>query len=229
MSSDGRQHPLIPIFPLPNVVFFPKVFLPLHIFEERYKSMIQDALHGSQKIGMILLREGWEGDYFGAPPIHQIGCVGKIEAHEKLPQGRFNILLRGLRRFEIVKFVKKEPYQIARIKLLNDDPFLLETNEQISERNSFLDLFVRYLSDVLGIDLEEKKLDRTASLESVVNQVTTVLDIPITQKQKLLEIPAVAKRYDIVRGIIDERLHHAEKLRHVVRRIRVVPDDPNLN
>ncbi|MDZ7290571.1 MAG: LON peptidase substrate-binding domain-containing protein [candidate division KSB1 bacterium] len=225
----GAVLPEIPIFPLPNVVFFPKIFLPLHVFEDRYKCMVQDALHGNQKIGMILLQEGWERDYYGAPPVYQIGCIGKIEAHEQLPQGRFNILLRGLTRFEIVDFVQDEPYRIARVRLLEDDPFLLETDQQISERDAFLEQFLRYLNEVLGIELEEQRLDRKASLESVVNQVAAVLDIPITQKQQLLEIPAVAKRYGIIRGIIDERLQHIEKLRNVVRHIRVIPDDPSLN
>ncbi|MCI0693306.1 LON peptidase substrate-binding domain-containing protein [candidate division KSB1 bacterium] len=221
--------PRIPIFPLPNVVFFPKIFLPLHIFEERYKCMIHDALRRDQKIGMILLQEGWERDYFGAPPVHQIGCVGKIEAHEKLPQGRFNILLRGLSRFKIADFVQEDPYRIARVRLLDDDPLLLETDQQMHEREAFLNQFLRYLNEVLGVELEEHKLDRTASLESVVNQVAAVLDIPIVQKQQLLEMSGVAKRYGIVRGIIDERLFHVAKLRNVVRNIRVIPDDPSLN
>jgi hypothetical protein len=229
MNSYKRDLPKIPIFPLPNVVFFPKVFLPLHIFEERYKTLIHDALSRNQEIGLVLLREGWEHDYFGSPPVHRIGCLGKIEAHEKLPQGRFNILLRGLSRFEIVNFVQMEPYRIARIKLLDDDPFLLETNEQLSERNTLFDLFVRYLNEVLGIELEEQKLERSGSLESVVNQVAAILDIPIYQKQQLLETSAVPKRYKVIRGIIDDRLLHVKRLRNVVQSIRVVPDDPNLN
>jgi hypothetical protein len=191
--------------------------------------MIHDALRGNQMIGMILLQEGWEHDYFGTPPVHPIGCVGKIEAHEKLPQGRFNILLRGLSRFEIINFVQREPYRVARVKILDDNPFLLETHEQLFERDSFLNLFIRYLNDVLGVELEEQKLDRNASLEAVVNQVAAILDIPIIQKQQLLETPAVAKRYNIVRDIIDERLHHVAKLRNVVRHMRFAPEDPNLN
>jgi hypothetical protein len=99
----------------------------------------------------------------------------------------------------------------------------------MSERKAFLNQFLRYLNEVLGIDLEEQKLDRATSLESVVNQVAATIDIPITQKQQLLEMPGVAKRYGIIRGIIDQRLHHAEKLRNVVRQIKFVPDDPNLN
>ena len=62
--------PTIPIFPLPNAVLFPNVFLPLHIFEPRYREMVADALQGDRIIGMVLLRPGWEADYDGRPAIY---------------------------------------------------------------------------------------------------------------------------------------------------------------
>ena len=68
----------IPLFPLPNVVLFPNVFLPLHIFEPRYRKMIADALEGDRIIGMVLLRPGYEAEYEGRPPIYQVGCAGVI-------------------------------------------------------------------------------------------------------------------------------------------------------
>ena len=68
--NDDMLPPTIPIFPLPNVVLFPNVFLPLHIFEPRYRAMVADALKGDRMIGMVLLRPGWEGDYEGRPPVY---------------------------------------------------------------------------------------------------------------------------------------------------------------
>jgi uncharacterized protein len=59
----------IPLFPLPNVVLFPNVFLPLHIFEQRYRAMVSDALAGDRIIGMVLLQPGYEADYVRQPPI----------------------------------------------------------------------------------------------------------------------------------------------------------------
>src|SRR4051794_30821611 len=94
--------PTIPIFPLPNVVLFPNVFLPLHIFEPRYRAMVADALAGDRIIGMTLLQPGFEGDYEGRPPVYAIGCAGLITHSEVLPDGRYNIVLRGLERFRIV-------------------------------------------------------------------------------------------------------------------------------
>src|SRR5258708_38676801 len=70
--------PTIPIFPLPNVVLFPNVFLPLHIFETRYRQMVDSALSGDRIVGMVLPRPGWEGDYEARPPVYPIGAPGVI-------------------------------------------------------------------------------------------------------------------------------------------------------
>src|SRR5205085_1976564 len=86
------------LFPLPNVVLFPQVVQPLHIFEPRYREMTADALADDRLIAMALLQPGWEADYEGRPPIHPICCLGRIFAEKHLPDGRYNLLLRGLTR-----------------------------------------------------------------------------------------------------------------------------------
>ena len=105
----------IPIFPLPNSVFFPKTYLPLHIFEPRYRQMVTDAALGGQCIGMVLLKEGWESDYYGNPPIFSMGCVGRIVSVQPLVDGRSNILLQGLDRYEIQTEHFERPYREASI------------------------------------------------------------------------------------------------------------------
>jgi Lon protease-like protein len=107
----------IPVFPLPNTVFFPKTYLPLHIFEPRYRQMVTDAAMGGQCIGMVLLKEGWESDYYGNPPIFSMGCVGRIVSVQPLVDGRSNILLQGVERFEIQTEHFERPYREASIKL----------------------------------------------------------------------------------------------------------------
>ena len=87
----------IPIFPLPNVVLFPSALLPLHIFEPRYRAMVADALEGERLIGMVMLRPGWEPHYDETPDVYPIGCAGFITHADRLPDGRYNIMLRGLR------------------------------------------------------------------------------------------------------------------------------------
>src|SRR5947199_3769341 len=107
--------PTIPIFPLPNVVLFPNVFLPLHVFEPRYRQMVDEALKGDRIIGMVLLRPGWEGDYEGRPPVYPIGCAGVITHAERLPDGRFNIVLRGMEKFRVAGEEPGRTYRVARI------------------------------------------------------------------------------------------------------------------
>ena len=82
----------IPIFPLPNIVLFPNVCLPLHIFELRFRKLVADALQGDRIIGMVLLRPGWERDYEGRPSVYPIGCAGLITNFERLGDGRYNII-----------------------------------------------------------------------------------------------------------------------------------------
>src|SRR5918996_6103575 len=93
--------PTIPIFPLDKTVLFPNVFLPLHIFEPRYRTMVDDALKGDRIIGMILLQPGFESNYEGRPPVYAVGCAGVTARAEPLPDGRFNIVLRGLEKFRL--------------------------------------------------------------------------------------------------------------------------------
>jgi len=92
----------VPLFPLPNVVLFPRAVLPLHIFEERYKTMTADALGDRRLVAMALLKPGWERDYYSRPTIEPVVCIGKILTHEQLPDGKFNFLLQGVMRAKIV-------------------------------------------------------------------------------------------------------------------------------
>src|SRR5213078_2405108 len=87
---------VVPVFPLPNVILFPGMFLPLHIFEPRYREMTADAIRGERLIAMALLKPGWENHYEGRPPIHPIMGMGKIVEQEALKDGRYNLVLLGL-------------------------------------------------------------------------------------------------------------------------------------
>src|SRR5215471_13247125 len=107
--------PTIPIFPLPNVVLFPNVFLPLHIFEPRYRQMVDEALKGDRIIGMALLRPGWQSDYEGRPAVYPVGCAGVITHAERLADGRFNIVLRGMEKFRVVGEDTSRSFRLAHV------------------------------------------------------------------------------------------------------------------
>jgi Lon protease-like protein len=83
-------------------VFFPSVALPLHLFEPRYLQMAEDVLSGDRLMVIVLLRPGWQNDYYGNPPVYEIATLGTVEAHERLPDGRFDVTLQGLERVRLL-------------------------------------------------------------------------------------------------------------------------------
>lgn len=102
---------VVPLFPLPDVWLFPGVILPLHIFEERYRQMIEDSLDGPGRLVLGTLQAGHEGDSSTPPPVYPIAGLGEIGRHERLPDGRFNILLVGLARVRIREVPSERLYR----------------------------------------------------------------------------------------------------------------------
>lgn len=113
---------LVPVFPLPEVVLFPGLALPLHIFEPRYREMTRDALAGTRCIAVALLKPGFEPLYFTTcAPIHDVLGVGRIVNAAALPDGRFDIVLRGVMRGRIVRECAKRSYRLAEIEPIRCD------------------------------------------------------------------------------------------------------------
>jgi ATP-dependent Lon protease len=108
------------VFPLPRVVFFPGTSLPLHVFEPRYRALMRDCLKsGRRAMAVTLLKPGYEANYEGRPDMHLVCSVGRIEQHEELPDGRFNLTLRGLARVRLHELPAADlPYRRANVELL---------------------------------------------------------------------------------------------------------------
>jgi uncharacterized protein len=175
--------PTIPIFPLPNVVLFPNVFLPLHIFEPRYRSMIGEALEQDRIIGMVLLRPGWESEYDGRPPVYDIGCAGLITHAERLGDGRFNIVLQGLEKFRILDEDDSRPYRIARVDSIDDPVHDAEKDEMQLARRRLESLLVPQPS---GRSVEAK-VPASMANEDLINALAQYLELEPVEKQALLE------------------------------------------
>jgi Lon protease-like protein len=180
----------IPIFPLPNVVLFPNVFLPLHIFEPRYRAMVKDALETDRIIGMVLLRPGFESNYAGRPPVYPIGCAGLITHSEALPDGRFNIVLRGLEKFRMLGEDPGRPYRLAHIEPLTDT--LAEEDRTAMRRQR------RRLEELLAAAVERRgadpKLPPNVSDDDLVNALAQYLAFEPIERQALLECDGVLSR-----------------------------------
>ncbi|HEY0875036.1 MAG TPA: LON peptidase substrate-binding domain-containing protein [Vicinamibacterales bacterium] len=176
--------PTLPIFPLPHVVLFPQVFLPLHIFEPRYREMIADALDGDRLIGMVLLRPGWEGEYEGRPAVYPVGCAGVITHHDQLPDGRYNIVLRGLEKFRITGEDTSRAYRIARIDSLHE-PFPEADRAEIHAARRRLEALL--MPQPRGRGATDTKLPPSLSDEDVVNTLAQYMEFDPVEKQALLE------------------------------------------
>jgi Lon protease-like protein len=179
---------VIPLFPLPNVVLFPRMLLPLHVFEPRYKQMVTDALEGERLIAIALLKSGWEPDYDGRPPIHEMVCLGRITTNERLDSGRYNIVVTGIHRAVVVDELDAgQPYRVAKLELYRDfysrEPLVNRKARQRELLLSFRKLFPNTRSD----SLLSQVLEADLPLGVMSDLLAAVLKIDPLQKLSLLE------------------------------------------
>src|SRR5262245_8947411 len=164
---------IIPLFPLPNVVFFPRMALPLHVFEPRYRAMVRDSARGARLIGMVLLRGEWRENYEGRPPIFAAGTMGEMIRVAELPDGRFDIVLRGIREFTIVEEMARQPYREAVVQWR--EPLTGTLSADVRERTG--EIVRRYLAR-RGREIDPESLLRSrVDDETFINFLAQHLDI----------------------------------------------------
>jgi Lon protease-like protein len=184
----------IPLFPLPETTLFPGVDRPLLIYEPRYREMIADALKGDKIIGLVRLRPGFEKDYEGRPPIYAVGCAGRIENYEQLPDGRYVIQLHGLTAFRVLGENQRKPYRLGRIEVVPDR---IEEQERLplsALRNRLASMLVKILP--FGVDPPDVSLED----DEYINVVAQNLPMPEDLRQELLERSSVLAR---ARALLD--------------------------
>ena len=180
----------IPLFPLPSVVLFPNVCLPLHIFEPRYREMVSDALDGDRMIGMVLLRPGWEGEYEGCPPIYDVGCVGLITHADRTDDGRYNLVLRGIEKFRVLDEDRTRRYRMATMQALPETIDARDRDAVRSERRRLEALLVPQPAG-RGVD---QKMPPSMPDEELINALAQYLDLEVVEKQALLERDGLVQR-----------------------------------
>lgn len=217
---------IVPIFPLPNLVFFPRTLLPLHIFEERYRTMTREALSGEGRIVMVLLREGWEASYYGNPAVHDVACLGQIETSEELEDGKYNIVLSGVCRVRLVREVQSSPYRVAEVRPLADRPWDDDSPEVIRRRNHLTGLFTRFTELVTDGKYRAPELVPQLNFEGLVHLVATTVKLAAEQKQRILELDDLRDRCDVLIPALRRQL---EALILVRTFEHIKPEDPRRN
>ena len=190
----------IPIFPLPNVVLFPSVFLPLHVFEERYRELVHDALDGDRIVGMVLLRPGWEPEYEERPAVYPVGCAGLITHVERLPDGRFNLILKGLEKFRIRG---EETGGLYRVALVDSLPERLADSDRLELQDHR-----RRLEALLAtlLDANEFPLPPAMPDEDLVHALAQYLTLEPVERQALLESDGLLARSRSLAELLEMKL-----------------------
>jgi Lon protease-like protein len=213
---------IVPVFPLPNVVLFPGMFLPLHIFEPRYRAMTADVLQGERLIAMALLQPGWEEQYEGSPPIHPIMGMGKIIEHETLKDDRYNLVLLGLARVRVIQEVGSGPYRRARVELLGEPA--TEPPGYERKRRTLRMIYMELMKTLgRGVALPPEDI----SLGMLCDLVASLLGYDPATRQRLLEELDPAARCDFIMKAFEAPVSRepGDSFRHR----RPWPKGPSLN
>src|SRR5271157_1550457 len=176
------------LFPLPNLVLFPHVMQPLHIFEPRYRCLLEDALASDQLVAMALLAPGWESDYEGRPTLCPMACLGRVTTYHRLEDGAYNLLLLGLQRVRLAREIEPRlPYREAEVTLCEDCYPVCPNPAGRALQRRLRDAFVRVLP--LLPEAQEQMDQLLASdipLGVLTDMISFMLEIEIGRKETLL-------------------------------------------
>mgnify|MGYP001156639005 CR=1 FL=1 len=177
----------IPIFPLQDVTLFPHSTQPFHIFEPRYRAMVEDALAGDSIIGMVMLEPGHDAEYEGRPPVYAVGTAGLIVAAERLPDGRYNIVLTGIAKFRILGEDQSRLYRLAEVESI---PEPVESGDR-----ALLGRRRRQVEDAVRAVFPGAELPPAAvSDEEVIDGLSLALPLEPSQRRLLLEADGPLER-----------------------------------
>jgi uncharacterized protein len=188
------------LFPLPNLVVFPHVMQPLHIFESRYREMLEDSLADDHLIGMALLAPGWEKDYEGRPPLRQVGCLCRVATHHRTDDGSYNVLMLGLRRIVIERELPGErAFRIAEVRLCEDEYPDSAAAQRAELQKRLLEEFKRMLPRVPeAYEQFDQLLGNQISLGMLTDIVSYTLDLGMDFKEQLLAETSVDRRSELL-------------------------------
>lgn len=191
----------VPIFPLPDTVFFPNTLLPLHVFEPRYKKLVSHILEGDRLMGVVQLRPGWHDDYFGAPPVYKILGIGKIVDVEQWPDGRYDIVLSGMHRVQLLEEMPPiDEFRVAKVEVVDD----LVPPDKLAEVRDVHEILIKIfdkLSDALpeGLSIIPGDDPRSLTPGNLVDVMASLLVDDAYERQSLLAEPDVSRRQQLLR------------------------------
>ena len=201
----------LPVFPLPNFAMFPHTMTRLHVFEPRYRMMTAEALATDRLMVLVGLRAGWEKDYYGSPPVHEVGSLCKIVNYERLEDGRYTLFIHCLARVRLTTIHQLSPFRTAAVDVMADEqadgP---ELDEMIGRLVSCVRGLILQLGE-RGVELG-KVITSTRKPDILTNRLATSLAADPADRQRLLETVDVRERAERLCDHAGELLLHSAEL-----------------
>lgn len=190
----------LPLFPLPEVVLFPGRPLPLHIFEFRYRIMINTILNTDRRFGVLMFDPN-QGQ------VASVGCCAEIVQHQRLPDDRIKMLTLGQQRFRVLEAVREKPYLVGLVEWIEDEPPQQDLRPMATEVE-------RLLRDV--VHLSGKLMDQNIELPDDIPSLPTELSYWVasnlygvaTEQQTLLEMQNTVARLEREMEILTSTRSH---------------------
>jgi len=235
-----RMAMIVPLFSLSDVVLFPKTPLPLRVYEDRYRRMVEDAISGNRELVVAMLRDESEAGYTGMDSVHEIGCLGRIESCEEREDGKYDIVVAGLHRVRLVREARQFPglarsqphphpplYPMVEVEVLDDFPRGDFSDELIARHNRLGGIFARFVELATGESGGgARELMPQMDFHSLINTVAMTLNITMEQKQELLEMDDPFQRCDTLVAILGQQIEMLE----IIRRFEhLKPERPHFN
>jgi Lon protease-like protein len=198
---------ILPIFPLANVVLFPRVTTPLHLFEPRYRQMAAHVLAGTRRLGMVAVPSEHTGAMPEDPPVHSVGCAGTVIQARERPDGRYDVVLLGTERFRILgerPRPESRLYRVAEVALL-DDPYDPGEADRVAALRARI---VELLAELIRVSTPRLPLRVSAALfrelddVSFVNLLANAIPLTPPEKQGLLEADGIRQRFERLEGLL---------------------------
>jgi Lon protease-like protein len=226
---DKGYYPIVmitPLFPLPDVVLFPRMPLSLNVFEERHQALVRDAMAGNRELTLALLHSGVESEYAGVESVYEIACLGRIESCEELDDGDYDITVVGMSRVRIIRETQQFPYLMAEVEAVSDLDRGDSPDMLAAKHNRISGLFARFMELVGDGERGDRGAMPQMDFESLVNTVAMTLNISSEQKQGLLEMDDPFQRCDLLNAILQQQI---ETLGIIRKFEHLKPDHPHFN
>lgn len=198
--------PIIPLFPL-QIVQFPGVVTPLHIFEMRYRKLLKDVIAGDKTFGIVAVM----GDATARPLLGSVGCTAKVVIAQEMDDGRANILCVGEQRFRLLDYEEGEPYLQARVEFFEDETAFEDFSEETAEAKALFARLAKLAQQIKENEREDELPDLPEDPQELSFMLAAYLDLSLAEKQEMLELTDTGVRLQRVAKQLREMVEDYER------------------